>query len=585
MRYSDDIIDEVRARSDIVDIISAHTALKKNGSALIGLCPFHGEKSPSFSVSPEKQVYHCFGCGAGGNVITFVMSKENLGFVDAVKWLADRARYALPESGDDRERALRERIVAANAAAARFYYAELNGQDGAGARAYLDKRGVSPAMRKRFGLGYAVGGARVTDKLLAEGFRRDELVSAGLSAEGRRGMGDRFFQRLMFPIFDSRGRVIAFGGRVMGDGRPKYLNSPETPVFSKSRALYALNFAKRERSERLFVCEGYMDVVSLHQYGFTNAVATLGTAFGDAHAGLIRQYAREAVLLFDADGAGENAVVRAIPILLKAGVSVKVLRLSGAKDPDEFLKAFGRGAFAEAAKNAVDHIEFQVTALKRNYDLADSAQKILFGREAAKLAATAAGEIEKDVYIEEISELTGISEEALKKESDRSGAGYARPVGARSRARPNSFDRSEGGKAADEARRNIIHTITASEPAARAVRACLPEAEMLTGFYRAAYRAVYALYEKKGVCYPPDLISRFEDEGEQRMIANVFARPPVYGDEAARLKMLNECLGVVKTAYYDSQLNALKAADFAERQRLAEAKRNAKKQYITDVDG
>ena len=377
MFYSEDLVEEVRSRNDIVDVISGYVRLQRKGSSYFGLCPFHSEKSASFSVSREKQMYYCFGCGAGGNVFTFLMEYEHYTFPEAMKVLADRAGVQLPEQEASeemrREQSLRSRILELNKMAAKYFYYQLRQENGAHAMKYLKDRQLSDETIHRFGLGYAnkysndlyryLKGKGISDELLAQ--------SGLMQVDEKHGMYDKFWNRVIFPIMDVNGRVIGFGGRVMGDGKPKYLNSPETVVFDKSRNLYGLNFAKTARKKQLLVCEGYMDVISLHQAGFINAVASLGTALTSQHASLIRRYTDEVILTYDSDEAGVRAALRAIPLLAEAGVTARVLNMRPYKDPDEFIKALGAEEFQKRIDDAQNSFLFETDILQKSFDMND----------------------------------------------------------------------------------------------------------------------------------------------------------------------------------------------------------------------
>ena len=340
--YSRQIIDEVISRNDIVDVISGYIKLKKNGSSYVGLCPFHNEKSPSFSVSGSRQLYHCFGCGAGGNVVTFIMEYENYTFPEAVKFLADRAGMELPETDyndeERKERGIKAQLLEINKLAATYYYTQLRTEHGSLGLNYLKKRGLGDDTIKKFGLGYSAQGSSVYRYLKEKGFDDEILKESGLFSY-ERGVNDKFFNRVMFPIMDINNKVIGFGGRVLGDAKPKYLNSPETKLFDKSRNLYGLNIARTARKNNLIICEGYMDVISLHQAGFTQAVASLGTALTPGQASLMKRYTDNVLITYDSDEAGVKAAMRAIPILKEAGLSTRVINMEPYKDPDEFIKA------------------------------------------------------------------------------------------------------------------------------------------------------------------------------------------------------------------------------------------------------
>ena len=371
--YASEVIDEVVSRSDIVDIISGYIKLKKNGSSYVGLCPFHNEKSPSFSVSPGKQLYHCFGCGVGGNVITFVMEYENYTFLEAVKYLADKAGMQLPETSyseeEKKNRDLKAKLLEINKIAATYYYHQLKAENGKIGLSYLQKRGLSDTTINRFGLGYAgQTGNALYQYLKSKGYDDALLKETGLFTY-ERGIHDKFWNRVMFPIMDINNKVIGFGGRVMGDAKPKYLNSPETKLFDKSRNLYGLNAARISRKSNMIICEGYMDVISMHQAGFTNAVASLGTALTSGHASLLKRYTQEVLLLYDSDDAGVRAALRAIPILREAGVSSRVVNLKPHKDPDEFIKALGAEEFEKRLEQAMDSFMFRIHMAEREFPM------------------------------------------------------------------------------------------------------------------------------------------------------------------------------------------------------------------------
>jgi len=381
MFYPEEVIEEVRQRNDIIDVISSYVKLKKTGSNYMGLCPFHNEKSPSFSVSGNRQMYHCFGCGVGGNVFTFIMEYENFTFLEALKYLADRCGMQLPEAQQTPEARrmadVRNRILEINKEAAKYYVYQLKSPQGQQALAYLEDRALSPETIRRFGLGYS---NKYSDDLYQylkkKGYEDEILKESGLfTMDERHGVSDKFWNRVMYPIMDMNSKVIGFGGRVLGDGKPKYLNSPETKVFDKSRNLYGLNFARLSRSRTIILCEGYMDVIAMHQAGFTNAVASLGTAFTGLQANLLKRYADQILLLYDSDGAGVKAALRAIPILKEAGLPAKVVRLSPYKDPDEFIKALGREEFQKRLDESINSFYFEVEVLEQNFDLTDPESK------------------------------------------------------------------------------------------------------------------------------------------------------------------------------------------------------------------
>ncbi len=419
MFYPEDIVEEVRTKNDIVDIVSGYVKLQKKGSNYFGLCPFHNEKSPSFSVSPSKQMYYCFGCGAGGNAITFLMEYENYSFPEALQVLADRAGVELPKEEMTKEaRAqadLRATLLEINKLAANYFYYQLKQPQGKIGYDYLTGRKLSDATILHFGLGFA---NKTSDDLYrylkSKGYKDEILKETGLVSIEERGTHDKFWNRVMFPIMDVNNRVIGFGGRVMGDGTPKYLNSPETKLFDKSRNLYGLNYARSSRKKYMLICEGYMDVISMHQAGFTNAVASLGTAFTSQHAMLIKRYTDQVILTYDSDGAGVKAALRAIPILKEVGISCKVLNMRPYKDPDEFIKNMGAEAFQERIDQAQNSFLFEIEVLKRDYNLEDPEQKTNFYNAVARKLLEFPEALERDNYTQAVAREQFIPYQDLK---------------------------------------------------------------------------------------------------------------------------------------------------------------------------
>ncbi len=443
MYYPEEVVEEVREKNDIVDVISGYVKLQKKGANYFGLCPFHNEKSPSFSVSPGKQMYYCFGCGAGGNVITFLMEYENYTFPEALKFLADRAGVALPKmeyQKEAREQAdLKARLLEVNKLAANYFYHQLKSPAGQVGYRYLhDKRELKDPTILRFGLGFANKTSDDLYRFLKEkGYEDSFLKETGLVTIEERGGRDKFWNRVMFPIMDIHNRVIGFGGRVMGDGEPKYLNSPETKIFDKSRNLYGLNYARTSREKYMLVCEGYLDVISLHQAGFTNAVASLGTAFTSPHASVLKRYTDQVILTYDSDGAGVKAALRAIPILREAGISSKVLNMKPYKDPDEFIKNLGPEAFSERIRQAENSFMFEIRILRQDYSMEDPEQKTRFYQETARKLLRFGEPLERDNYIQAVSSEYMIPYQELKGMVNRMGmtmglkAGEAAPEGRR----------------------------------------------------------------------------------------------------------------------------------------------------------
>lgn len=424
MRYPEEVLEEVRTRNDIVDVVSGYVTLQRKGNYYFGLCPFHHEKSPSFSVSPGKQIYHCFGCGVGGNVITFIMEYENYTFGEALQFLADRAGVALPKREySHKERAqedLKKTLLEINKLAANYFYHQLKQPQGKQGYDYLKGRQLSDDTIRRFGLGYS---NKTSDDLYrflkSKGYADDLLKETGLVTIEERGSRDKFWNRVMFPIMDINNRVIGFGGRVMGEGKPKYLNSPETKLFDKSRNLFGLNYARTCREKYILICEGYMDVIALHQAGFSNAVASLGTAFTSQQAVLLKRYTDQVILTYDSDEAGVKAALRAIPILKEAGMSVKVLDMTPHKDPDEFIKNLGADRFRERIEGSKNSFLFEIDVLRRQFDMEDPEQKTKFYQETAGKLLEFRERLERDNYIQAVSREHFIPYEDLKRLVDR----------------------------------------------------------------------------------------------------------------------------------------------------------------------
>jgi len=425
-QFSESFLQELAERNEIVDVVSSYVRLtKRSGANLFGLCPFHSEKTPSFSVAPDKQIYHCFGCGKGGSVINFIMEIENLSFPDAVEFLARRAGMEIPDDGDKAQRDRRGRLLNLNREAARFFYAALIAPGGKSAQEYMLRREIAPATAKNFGLGFAADSFyALTDAMHDKGYQDSELIDAGLANANKSGRGvhDVFRNRLMFPVIDVRGNVIGFSGRILGDGEPKYLNSRETPVFSKSRNLFALNLAKKSRNGYILLTEGNIDVVSLHQAGFDSAVASLGTSLTPEQARLISRYTHEVVIAYDNDAAGQKAAQRAIGILEPLDLKVRVLQMEGAKDPDEYIKARGRDAFANLLSASENHIEYRLAVVARKHDLHTDEGKVAFLKEASGVIAELPSPVERDVYGKRVAEQTGVDGSVVADEIKRARA-------------------------------------------------------------------------------------------------------------------------------------------------------------------
>ena len=526
MYYSDELVEEVRQRNDIVDIISGYVNLKKKGGNYFGLCPFHNEKSASFSVSPGKQMYYCFGCGAGGNVFTFIMNYENYTFAEAIKLLADRAGIALPEIEDSKEAREKENrrktLLQINKEAATYFYYQLRAPQGRVGLDYLKGRQLSDETMNRFGLGYSNKTSNDLCQYLRHKGYPDELIrESGVAVFNEKyGMSDKFWNRVMFPIQDVNHRVIGFGGRVMGEGEPKYLNSPETPVFDKSRNLYGLNFARTARQDNIILCEGYMDVIAMHQAGFTQAVASLGTAFTSGQANLLRRYTANVILSYDSDGAGVKAALRAIGILKEAGLTGKVLNLEPYKDPDEFMKNLGREEFAKRLSQAENTFFFELRMMQKQYDLSDPEAKTKFYNEIAKKLCGFSEEVERENYTEAVAEKYNISMESLKKLV----TGYAAKMGMAAEViRPKQpVQQKNTPKEQQENVQKLLLTWLVEEPHLyKKIKKYITPLSFTNELYRQVAQELFPKLEE-GKPNPAAIISRFSQEEEQREAASLF---------------------------------------------------------------
>lgn len=419
--FPEELIEEIRLNNDIVDVVSEYVKLERKAKYYFGLCPFHNEKSPSFSVTPSKQIFYCYGCHKGGNVINFIKEIENLDYIEAVKYLADRAKIQLPEgeSEEEKEKArLRDSLIKINTEAARFYYNELNTPGNEKAKQYLGNRRISPQTIKKFGLGYSPENwDSLYNHLKAKGFDDGLLLKSGLILPNKKGgYYDKFRGRIMFPIFDIRGNVIGFGGRVLDNSTPKYMNSPETFVYSKSRNLYALNFAKNSGQKRLLIVEGYMDVISLHQSGIINTTASLGTALTESQGRILKKYAEEIIIAYDADTAGQAATIRGLDLLHDIGCNVRVLTVPDGKDPDEFVKKHGKDEFVRLIDNAISLVEYKIRVLKRQINTTTTEGKISFLNRVAELLSKVDNGVEREIYVNKIAKEYEISEESIYSE-------------------------------------------------------------------------------------------------------------------------------------------------------------------------
>lgn len=532
MRYSDDIIEEVRQKNDIVDVVSQYVRLTRRGSTYFGLCPFHNEKTPSFSVTPGKQMYYCFGCGAGGNVYNFIMEYENYTFGEALKHLADRAGVELPKieySREVREKAeQRAELLEINKQAAQYYYYQLRTEGGKIGYQYLSGRGLSEETMRKFGLGYSdkFGGGLYTF-LKSKGYSDERLRESGLfNVDERHGMYDKFWNRVIFPIMDVNNRVIGFGGRVMGDGKPKYLNSPETKIFDKSRNLYGLNIARTTRKKYLILCEGYMDVISMHQAGFTNAVASLGTALTSGHASLLKRYTQEVLLLYDSDEAGIRAALRGIPILRDAGVSSRVVNLKPYKDPDEFIKNMGAEAFEERLGQASDSFMFRVSIAESEFPMDEPQGQNRFFERCAELLLELNDELERNLYIEAIVKKYrgqyGVSVEDLRK---RVNTLALKGTPAENRTQPKTSggqNKKKKESASDQAQKLMLTWLVTYPGIFDKVAQYLNAEDFIVPLYKEVAQMLFRQREEEGQVNPAKLLNSFTDSEEQREVASLF---------------------------------------------------------------
>lgn len=530
MRYSDDIIEEVRSKNDIVDVVSQYVRLTKKGNSYFGLCPFHNEKTPSFSVTPGKQMYYCFGCGAGGNVFNFIMEYENYTFGEALKYLADRAGVELPKieySREVRQKAQEKaELLEINKQAAQYFYYQLRTEKGQTGLDYLKNRGLSEETMRKFGLGYSDrAGGGLYRYLKAKGYPDDRLRESGLfNVDEWHGMYDKFWNRVIFPIMDVNNRVIGFGGRVMGDAKPKYLNSPETKIFDKSRNLYGLNIARTTRKKYLILCEGYMDAISMHQAGFTNAVASLGTALTSGHASLLKRYTQEVLLLYDSDEAGIRAALRGIPILREAGVNSRVVSLKPYKDPDEFIRNMGPEAFEQRLEEARDSFLFRVEVAENEFSMNDPQGQNQFFERCAQMLLELKDELERNLYIDAVVKIYrgryGISSEDLRKRVNTL-ALKGTPAEHRTQPKSGSPEKKKKESASDTSQKLMLTWLVTYPKIFDKVAQYLTPEDFVVPLYREVAQMLFQQREE-GEINPARLLNSFPDSEEQREVASLF---------------------------------------------------------------
>ena len=590
MYYPEELIEEIRIQNDIVDVISSYVQLNKKGNTYFGLCPFHNEKTPSFSVSSDKQMYYCFGCGAGGNVYTFVMEYENFSFIEAVKFLADRVHITLPTvqvSDEVRKRMdMKHQLVEINKAAARYFYYQIKSENGKVALNYLQKRGISEEILKKFGLGYSNIFRNDLYRYLSNKFDDNVLSLSGLFIPEKNNPNeyfDRFWNRVMFPIFDIHNRIIGFGGRVLGDFNPKYLNSPETKLFDKRRNLYGLNLARLSRKESIIIVEGYMDVISLYQSGITNVVASLGTAFTSEQASLIKRYTDNVVISYDSDSAGIKASLRAIPILKSKGLSVRVLRVVGYKDPDEFIKNKGKEAFENLVTNAISGFMFEIEEVCKNYNLDDPESKTKFHKQIAYKILELDSEIERDNYIEALAKKYNTKKTLLEKLVQEIGKNTGIVS---SRQEIKKVNRQKNKNSEDGiilAQKSILTLIANNKDVYNVVRKYLNVIDFPNEFYRNVARQIYQAYENNDKVEYAVIINKFIELDEQKQVAGIFNKKIIFENKLQLEKIINENVKLIKIASINVKFYTVN--DTNEIQKLILAKRELQGLHISLKDG
>lgn len=577
--YSDDLIEEVRSRNDIVDVISGYVRLQKKGSTYFGLCPFHNEKTASFSVTPNKQMYYCFGCGAGGNVFTFLMEYENFTFAEAMQSLAERAGVELPVQEYSpqmkQEADRRQRLLEVNKEAGKYYYMLLRSEHGQQALNYFKKRELTEETMRKFGLGYSDKFSDDLYRYLKKKGYEDELLrdSGLISFDERRGGHDKFWNRAMFPIMDVHSKIIGFGGRVMGEGEPKYLNSPETKIFDKSRNLYGLNFARTTRKPQFLLCEGYMDVIALHQAGFDNAVASLGTALTSGHASLLKRYTKEVYLTYDSDGAGVKAALRAIPILKEVGITTKVINMRPYKDPDEFIKALGAEAYQERIDQAENSFMFEIRILEQQYDMDDPESKTAFYNEIAKKLLGFTEELERDNYIEAVAGKYQMGFENLRKLVLHMGTkgGIAAPKPKLKSGIHENKKKEDGMK---QSQKLLLTWLIEDTRLFPVIQKFITPMDFTEDIYRRVADILFEQYETTKTVNPAQIISMFENEEDQREAASLFnAHIRNIETKADKEKALKETVVRIKQNSINYRSANLAPADMAGLQQLVADKR------------
>lgn len=578
--YSDELIEEVRARSDIVDIIGSYVQLKRKGSTYFGLCPFHNEKTASFSVSPGKQMYYCFGCGAGGNVFTFLSQYENWTFPESMEYLAERCGVELPEremsAAQKQEADRRSLLLEINKEAAKYFFTLLRSERGKRAYQYFKERELSDETMQKFGLGYS---DQYSDDLYRylrkKGYSDDILKETGLiTMDEVRGAHDKFWNRAMFPIMDVRSRVIGFGGRVMGEGEPKYLNSPETKIFEKSRNLYGLHIARATRKPQLLLCEGYMDVIALHQAGFDNAVASLGTALTSGHANLLKRYTKEVYLTYDSDGAGVRAALRAIPILKEVGITTKIIHMEPYKDPDEFIKALGPQEYQKRIDEAENSFLFEVRMMEREHDMKDPESKTAFYNKVAQKLLGFSEELERNNYIEAVADRYQIGFDNLRKlvnqlalKGSMGQVQHPQPL----KSGIHEKKKEDGRK---QSQKLFLTWLIEDTRLFQKIRTLITPEDFTEELYHRVATELFAQYEADGSVNPAKIISGFPDTEEQREVAELFhATIHRVESKSDMEKALRETILRIKSNSIEYRSKHLEPTDMAGLMKVVEEKK------------
>ena len=581
MLYPQEIVEEVRINNDIIDVVSEYVTLKRTGGYYKGLCPFHHEKTPSFTVTADKQIFHCFGCGASGNVLSFIMKIENLDFVEALKQLADRARIALPEPTDTGEYQQRadhiQNLLQINTESARYFYYYLNSTKGLEGMQYLKHRNLTQDTIKKFGIGY-VGGEEwdnLLKHLTEKGFTTEHIAELGLILPRKQSQGfyDRFRSRVIFPIFDIRKKIVGFGGRIIGDGEPKYLNSPESILFNKSKNLYGFHLAKNTKAEHILIVEGYMDVIALHQAGFDQAVASLGTALTLDQAKLLKKYTKEVVLCYDNDEAGRNAALRGMDILAAIGLKVKVLTIPDGKDPDEFIKKYGAEEFENLLNLAVYFVEYKINLLREKYNLNDVEEKVSFLKEFVRIVSKLDNQMEADAYIKLVSEKTKISVDAIYNEINKQVSNQIEKknitanninkqiIKNKSTSRNQQSTTNSPNKALMDAQKQILYILATDLYVYNQIKECIDLKQFTDEGLESIAKEIFSKLEQKEKVIPAELINHFNSIEMQQLAASIFQQD-IHYDNLEKEKAINDMLKTLRLhELYTLQKKYMQALD------------------------